>query len=754
MKRKFTTSFDELIRNYYGDSSRSGVKDAVTIEELFANYYGKSAIADEENKKSQPTLALSLCRDDGEILSQRSYKKRVPRYGYQQSMAAPEFEEYVVGDDALATQSSVAEQRDVVPARDTGVFEEYTVDVLAPLEETTAAGSSTAPDSYQSQPAAPRAAPPATAKRPPIETGDSGETSRAKASDDDFIADMQSILSGQMAFDPLSKQMVEKDKLSGAPSSPSPNYLPVPQGGDGQAIFDRIAQSMQYANAYDLGTVELENRFSDFDRMSELQQKAAQDKKKELRQSSAREAEPAPRVDSEDFIQDLDAIRQEHYGSGGPAAIAESFAADIGDVFQTGKQDAACIPWALSLSSTESAADYSRPLYDAGEHSLAGWDLYSDQLRVGKNPGVAFSYGHLIAMGDLYETVNQMMDANVGELQTLKTLLDRSQRYYKGHRADGSLDVSDAEWEKATNKRYLDLAEDNYAHFAPNNLFKSDPWVKNVGKHPNNKSAWEYHHKRAIEEAQKMFLDPKNANASPFLEYPLIINAFGDHFLTDAFAAGHNISKDATIEHFKFNFYNGGKLKSQAATFFERVAKKAFKGEVERKFSVLETYDPVFLWWNPNIDTVNAFRTLLIGIAEQKPDEIGNLAVKALHDILNKQGIEVFNEAGDGTWKLTGDGTLDTKNLGIIKKAVQQSVDNVNDPSIRASNLNFGSYFAKVWKHIPQLTEESKKKVRYLSDMFTSPDSDMLVDASAEIITKKVNLFIRKLLDAKKLKPA
>ena len=76
-----------------------------------------------------------------------------------------------------------------------------------------------------------------------------GETSQAQATDDDFMADMQSILTGRKVFDPASGRTVEKDKLGRSPV-PSPRPEPPPAAPDGQAIFDRIAQSMAYANTY------------------------------------------------------------------------------------------------------------------------------------------------------------------------------------------------------------------------------------------------------------------------------------------------------------------------------------------------------------------------------------------------------------------------------------------------------------------------------------------------------------------------
>jgi len=415
------------------------------------------------------------------------------------------------------------------------------------------------------------------------------------------------------------------------------------------------------------------------------------------------------------------------------------------------------MPFALSLSTADDPTEYSRPLYDTGEHVLTGWDLYTDQLRVGPSPGVMFSYGQIIAMPDLFASVKQMMEADVNELKTLKGLIQRSTNYYRGKmqgKADPSFDVSNDSWEWATHKRYLKLAEDNYEHFSPSPAFKSLPHVS--ASHGDNKSAWERHHRLAIEEAQRMLLAPENAKRPVFLERPLIINAFGDHFLTDAFASGHLINKDATIAYFKTNFFSGTSLKSEAKTFFDKVSAKAFTGKVKEKFSKLETED--FKWFHhlpvghPDINNADRFAEVLKGIAEQAPEQIGNLAVKGLHDRLNKDGIEVTNNAGDGTWRLFGDGMMDNKGLGIIRKAVQQSVDNLNDPSIRGSKLDFNAYFSKVWKHIPQLTPVSLQLVERLTGEYTSPTSTTLIDAAAQIITEQVDLLIAKLLEAKALR--
>jgi hypothetical protein len=208
---------------------------------------------------------------------------------------------------------------------------------------------------------------------------------------------------------------------------------------------------MQYANAYDLGTVELENRFADFDRISELQQKAKEAKQAGKQEKNEKESGPA-RVDSEDFIRDLDAIRNARATAAPTGERSQSLSAAI-TVSPAADADTGCIPFALSLSATDDPADYSRPLYDTGEHVLSGWDLYTDQLRVGKAPGVVFSYGQLVAMPDLFASVDDLMKADPNELKELKSLIEQSTNYYRGKlkgRADPSLDVSNERWQGVT----------------------------------------------------------------------------------------------------------------------------------------------------------------------------------------------------------------------------------------------------------------------------------------------------------------
>jgi hypothetical protein len=579
--------------------------------------------------------------------------------------------------------------------------------------------------------------------------------------EDDLAADMQAILSGAKVYDPASGRTVEREELETQRSEPEPAPPPAPpEVSSEQAIFDRLRESMTYANAYELGPVELENRFTDFD------QKADEDERAAEKKHESTTPHPADtKVGSADFLQDLDKIKERAEGAADAAvqraadSMPTTYTSSLAAWTDDPARDATCSPSALKLSLAQPDAGYARPMYDTGEHALAGGDLYEGQLVVGASPGVAFSYGELVAMGDLYESVDQMMAASTAELTRLKALIDRSTQYYKTNKSTPSLDVTNKEWDDATGGRYLELAEDNYEHFSPNMLF--DDAISRAGmRHGNNKSTWEAYHSRAIEEAQKLAIAPENANRSYIPVWPLIINAFGDHFLTDAFASGHLINKELMIAYFRANFFSGSSLTSAGNSFFDRVAKAAFVGDVRKKFSVLETVDyPVCMWgwclkWHPNIDTTDTFRKLLVAAAEQQPEKVANFAVKALHDRLNRDGVEVSNDAGDGTWKLTGDGYLNPKSLQVMQKAVQQSIANINDPAILASNLNVGPFFDKVWRYVPKPTAAARTALAGLVREYTNPASTVLSTAAAEIIKQQVDALIKVLIKERKLQPA
>jgi hypothetical protein len=409
---------------------------------------------------------------------------------------------------------------------------------------------------------------------------------------------------------------------------------------------------------------------------------------------------------------------------------------------------------ALSLE-LERRREFSRPFYDTGEHVLLG-DVNAGSLHVGQKPGVEFSYGQLVAMGDLYQDVEQMMKASVAELTRLKTMIASDTSFYSGKKVNKALGIANKDWDDATSGRFLKLAEENYEHFSPAHVAMA---TTNGVSHGNNQSEWQKYHQHAIEAAQAMWL-ASNGRVSIFYEWPLTINAFGDHFLTDAFAAGHLINKDIMLNLFDSNFYGGkASLNSDGEDFFKRVAQAAWWGYVESKFSKLEMKDTKGVIFHPTINSADRFGSLLITIANRSAQRtrVGNLMVKCLHDRLNADGVEVTNQAGDGTWFLPGDGSLMvgkgrltpqnlTTNFSIIRKAVQQSINDVTDPP-KTSITDFSPYFDGVWRYCPILTSAGQKEITALIKEYTDPHSKTLVNAAADIIHEQLETLLKLITD-------
>jgi len=413
------------------------------------------------------------------------------------------------------------------------------------------------------------------------------------------------------------------------------------------------------------------------------------------------------------------------------------------------------------LSATKSIDYYSRPFYDTGEHAIFGEFInnaisgpiastypllptttYSIQ-------GVPFTYGQIITMGDFYDTAADMQKAPSAELNRLKALIIRSENHYKNTifgigAATG--DVSNEDWaspEKGIGKRFLDLAITNNSHFAP-------PPAGTSSSKANNRQSWELYHAQAIKIA-------RGGNNSSALDAAYVVNAFGDHFLTDAFSAGHLLNKEIVMNKFINNVMSGGSVNSVGKKMFEKIADKALAiPEVNKKLGRFEVATGTIHWdlndtgfWYPEV-----FYRILIKVMEDKAkgtQKIANLAVKAVHDFLNEYngGVPVKNNKGN-SWGLAGDGTvqMDKKldNVKIIQLAVKQSVENIED-SVRNASTPLSVFYQKVWDYVPNLNDPATSRiVNTTIDTYTNPNSGALIDKAVSLIKGELNTLLDELI--------
>lgn len=393
---------------------------------------------------------------------------------------------------------------------------------------------------------------------------------------------------------------------------------------------------------------------------------------------------------------------------------------------------------------------FSEARYGTGEHVLSGLvdaGRVTPSYEIPVN-GVKFTYAELIATADFYDNYDQMAKAAATELTRLKSLIDRSKRYYEKRilgTGSGGSQPTDTDWQSATGGRYLKLAEDNFAHFAPPNSTYISSFSSSK---PNHKSEWEKYHQRAIGVMRA-------GKDSTVVDGALAVNAFGDHFLTDAFSAGHLFNKDDLSEYFKSRVLSGGKVNTDGVKMFDNIAAKAFTGKLKEAFSKHETVERKgFGIFRPNIDSADIFSKLLQGIMEQQPDIIGKTMVaKLLHDALNSHsgGVPVTNKKGD-TWNLTGDDSLNKANLEMMRKAVKQSIINLSDSVADKSPVSV--FFAKVWDYTPRPTPASVTMIKNMVRSYTNPLGSEIVDGANSLLTANYQTLLDELVKRNVLKKA
>ncbi|SFD84100.1 hypothetical protein SAMN05518672_103459 [Chitinophaga sp. CF118] len=276
MKKKKTsyTCYDDMLCDYYG-GRRPSRQRRRSVAKSFDN---GEVIPGKDTEPFQEYVVAASVDKDGDI-----FEEYVVQASVIKSSNPSPHEEYIVYSSSYEdeiTYSPVSHNQDLQ------------TNVLDPLSSSKSAPETITPDRPSYTPTyTPSYTPSYTPGVP--ETPESPDTAgliedlkqmrgaEAKPADnsgslsskeEDIVNDLQAILSGKKVYDPTAKKTVNRDDLG---KQQSVNTPPPPAGNDPSvknehAIFDRIAQNMQYANAYNLGTIqvdteELNNRFNDFE---------------------------------------------------------------------------------------------------------------------------------------------------------------------------------------------------------------------------------------------------------------------------------------------------------------------------------------------------------------------------------------------------------------------------------------------------------------------------------------------------------
>lgn len=376
--------------------------------------------------------------------------------------------------------------------------------------------------------------------------------------------------------------------------------------------------------------------------------------------------------------------------------------------------------------------------FDTGEHAQFG----SDKV-VFVREDVQITEQEMVAMGDFYERVEDMYQADIDELRTLVALIRRDRDSYL--KRNGAVGVSNAEWENATKKgphrkkSFMDLANENATHFGR----------REAGSDGRDQRAeWERIHRQALDIAH-------TATTRADAERAVAYNAFAAHFLTDAFAAGHMVSKLDVMERSRANFnYDDSWGTFIKETRFTRAVATRLLADTRSapKLKALQIH--IAVGWQ-EIDAEN-LSELLYGFASEEPDLFFESFIKILHDYLNEAGLEVTNARGDGPWTTYGDQFLNRtpETLRIGTEAIAQSDQNLVVAHATKGSLDYKAFFDRVWAYTPFPTASGEHRISWGIMHRTNPLNDKSIAAFAEFAIEHIDDIIAGMRDRHRLSTA
>ena len=354
-----------------------------------------------------------------------------------------------------------------------------------------------------------------------------------------------------------------------------------------------------------------------------------------------------------------------------------------------------------------------------------GAKVSEDQINVTIH-GVTMLYGEAMSMADYYGSFDEFQKAPPAQIQALLDLVRKE---------SATNPIKEEEWEKASGGRYMLLNRKNIGHFAPpdSSLVSGPATATGV----NHKTEWEKYHKRALELALKG--DRQGA---------LAVNAFGDHYLTDAFASGHLFNKEDLMAKVTDTLKDKNVAKAIALAVATAVWADAGSAAFISKHETVETH-----WMtHPSINSPDRFAAVLEGINDDpdNKDVLPNAIAAVVHDQLNTDGVPVTNTHGD-KWTVKGDGSLEDTALLVMREAVAQSQINVIN-SLSAKTLDLPELFKAVWQFTPTPTKEGKAQIHDVIASMTQPSNPTTINAVAGITKENLKLIMQKTVDMKKLR--
>ena len=395
--------------------------------------------------------------------------------------------------------------------------------------------------------------------------------------------------------------------------------------------------------------------------------------------------------------------------------------------------------------------------YEAGEHAQFG-ARPGEQEEVLVFNGINVTYGEMIAMGDFFERPDQIQSfakkvyrkdgKEQNALQHLVELIrrDKVARQHGKPPPGAPGPVSDGEWQEATamlpeNERYLAVTARNTAHFAP----PDRRLASTGGSWADHKAMWQLWHGQALGLAQAGKRDEAMA-----------MTAYGDHFLTDAFAAGHLFNKTQAMHRTKALIDAQIPWPTLSTDFTDKIAHGILADSTAR--ATLDQYE--IRTWGVRSDwydmNESSMSKVILGIYkdEAHQEEFLSLYANAVHRHLNellltgKVGLKVQNKLGK-EWQLSGDKALwqSPKTLEYAQEAVAQSRQNVLDAFAAGSkkSLDYPGLIDRVWNWVPEPTAEGQATIDAAFLRYTNPDDPETIKMIVKVSIENLDIMIDKL---------
>jgi hypothetical protein len=401
---------------------------------------------------------------------------------------------------------------------------------------------------------------------------------------------------------------------------------------------------------------------------------------------------------------------------------------------------------------------------------------HDDDLH-GRTQGVQLTSGEINALADLYGSPDDLFKASPDEVTRVLKVLHKQQQDPKS--------VQESEWDDATGGRYTKLNLRNAPHFGPSNpdLIKPPSGTTHSG---DNRTMFTRYYNEAIVNALEAFHHlglPSAEHTRRYLDRATIAAGFAEHYIMDAFSAGHLFNKDDFVALLQQN------LKPEKGEDLPGAKVEELLGPVahgvladSRSKELLSHYEPmdrppidklggVPMPWRPNFNYEYAFEGLLEGLYK---DSDGRQAVysalaKVVHDHLitnidagsGKLGVEVVNDVRP-PWVLSGDKTLASSEetrqmidraIGLFRQLMQPYFAGTVPPG---TGGGYAPGSEQVIAYFPRPTHDSITTITELVNKFSDPKDHKvdMINGLVEFLIKELPSFLHALMLRGKIRRA